>query len=49
MSSPIRPAWMSCTAAIEVNSLVIEAMSKMVLLRIGIHWSRGSSVGLASE
>ena len=43
-SSRMRPSSMSWVTAIEVNSFETEARSKMVSLRIGTHWSRGSSV-----
>ena len=38
------PSSMSCTTAIEVKSLETDARSKIVSVRIGSHWSRGSSL-----
>src|SRR6478672_7333764 len=44
LSSETLPSSTSWTTAIEVKSLDIEARSKTVSVRIGSHWSRGSSV-----
>ena len=43
-SRSIRPASTCCMRAIEVNSFDTDARSKIVSVRAGIHWSRGSSV-----
>ncbi len=48
-STRIRPRSTCCITTIEVNSLEIDARSKIVLSAIGTRCSTGSSVPLASE